>query len=144
MLGRFGSVLLTAFLAGPSTAAPMGMALGLSPVLAVFAVVAGAAASFVIALFATDWIKARWPRKPRDKPRSGKAAARARAILTRFGPAGLGLIGPALIGTWVSAAVGAAFGLARWRLLAWLVTGALVWATILVAASGALLGWLFG
>lgn len=141
-MGRFGSVVLTAFLAGPSTAAPMGMALGLSPVLAVVAVVTGAAASFVIALFAMDRIRRWWPRK-RDRPRSGKAAARARAVLTRFGPAGLGLIGPALIGTWVSAAVGAAFGLARGRLLVWLVTGAVLWSTILVAASGALLGWLF-
>lgn len=141
-MGRIGSVVLTSFLAGPSTAAPMGMAMGLPPVLAVLAVVAGAAASFVIALFAMDWIRSRWPRKRKGK-RSGKAVERARRILTRFGPAGLGLIGPALIGTWVSAAVGAAFGLARWRLLAWLMTGALLWSTILVVASGALLGWLF-
>jgi hypothetical protein len=142
-MGRFGSVVVTSFVAGPSTAAPFGMALGLPPVFAVLAVVIGSAVSFVVALFAMDWLKSKWPKR-KNKKGPGKAVDRARRLLNRLGPAGLGLLGPALIGTWVSAAVGSAFGLARWPLLVWLMTGAIVWSAVLVAASGTLLNWIFG
>lgn len=141
MLGRIGSVFLAGFLAGPSTAAPMGLAMGLGPVAAVLTVTAGGVAAFLVSLFAMDFIQARWPRKPRE--RSSKARDRARRLLLRVGPVGFGLLGPALVGTWVSAIAGAALGLARWRLLTWLITGVTVWTVILVLASDALLTWLF-
>jgi uncharacterized membrane protein len=147
-VGRFGAVVLAAFLLGPSAATPMGLALQLPPFAAFLAVVAGVTSSFVVVLFAmarlgTWWAKRRGStRTPRE--RSGRAARRARAVLTRFGPVGLGLVGPALFGTWVSAAVGAALGLARWRLLTWLVVGATVWTGLLVVAADSVLGWLFG
>jgi hypothetical protein len=48
-----------------------------------------------------------------------------------------------LFGTWISAAIGTALGLARWRLLTWLVVGATVWTSLLVLASNSLLTWLF-
>jgi hypothetical protein len=170
-MGRFGSVLLTCFLAGPSAAAPMGVALHLSPFAAVLAVALGAFFSFVVALFAMEWLRATWPRRrarwariarwmpwPRrwrflsrrlerqDRPeRVAKRAARtqrARRLLLRFGPVGFGLVGPALFGTWVSAVLGSALGLARWRLLGWLVAGATIWSALLVVLSQTMLGWL--
>jgi len=163
-VGRFGSVLLTGFLAGPSTAAPVGLALGLPAWATVLAVSAGAWASFVIALFAMESLRhvrrplrflrhtytarlVRRLRRPRDADRDAERRAarlaKARRVLTRFGPAGFGLVGPALFGTWVSAVVGSALGLARQRLLAWLVVGATVWSALLVLASHTVLGWLF-
>ncbi len=175
-MGRFGSVLLTCFLAGPSAAAPVGLALRLPPWATVLAVSVGAAASFVIALFATEWLRAWWQsgslrgllrwwgrwsllgrlglyrrldsrwrrRREARRARRGTAGAqRARRLLDRIGPAGFGLVGPALFGTWVSAALGTALGLARWRLLGWLVVGATLWSALLVLASHTVLGWLF-
>ena len=163
-MGRFGSVLLTGFLAGPSTAAPVGLALRLPPWATVLAVSAGAWASFVIALFAMEWVRrlpkfryrprflrytltARYLRRRRerraDPERQAARLEKARRMLTRFGPAGFGLVGPALFGTWVSAVLGSALGLARQRLLLWLVVGATVWSAILVLASHTVLGWLF-
>jgi sterol desaturase/sphingolipid hydroxylase (fatty acid hydroxylase superfamily) len=141
MLGRIGCVLLAGFLAGPSTAAPMGLAMGLAPMVAVPTVTAGGVAAFLVSLFAMDFIKARWPRKPRE--RSSKTRDRAHRLLLRVGPVGFGLLGPALVGTWVAAVAGAALGLARWRLLVWLIAGVTVWTVILVLASDALLSWLF-
>ncbi len=163
-MGRFGSVLLTGFLAGPSTAAPVGLALRLPAWATVLAVSAGAWASFVIALFAMEWVRrlpkfryrprflrytltARYLRRRRerraDPERQAARLEKARRMLTRFGPAGFGLVGPALFGTWVSAVLGSALGLARQRLLVWLVVGATVWSAILVLASHTVLGWLF-
>jgi hypothetical protein len=82
-----------------------------------------------------------------DSPeRVAKRAARtqrARRVLLKFGPVGFGLVGPALFGTWVSAVLGSALGLARWRLLGWLVVGATVWSAVLVVLSSTMLGWLF-
>jgi hypothetical protein len=137
-------VLLTGFLAGPSAAAPVGLVLRLPAWATVLALSVGAWASFVIALFAMDWLRTRWPRRRRD--RAEKHAARlqrARKVLTKFGPVGFGLVGPALFGTWVSAVLGSALGLARQRLLAWLVVGATTWSALLVLASHTMLGWLF-
>ena len=162
-MGRFWSVWLTGFLAGPSTAAPVGLALRLPAWATVLAVSASAAASFVIALFAMEWLRrvrrprlrflrhtltARLIRRRRMTPaeRAARNAARmekARRMLTRFGPAGFGLVGPALFGTWVSAVLGSALGLGRQRLLVWLVVGVTVWSAILVLASQTVLGWLF-
>jgi uncharacterized membrane protein len=180
-MGRFWSVWLTGFLAGPSTAAPVGLALRLPAWANVLAVSAGAWVSFVIALFAMEWVRrlrgfrhrsrlfawysrysliARYRRRRRgsenrdsenrdsedSEARAAKQAARlekARRMLTRFGPAGFGLVGPALFGTWVSAVLGSALGLSRQRLLVWLVVGVTVWAAILVLASQTVLGWLF-
>ncbi|MFI7676017.1 hypothetical protein [Actinophytocola sp. NPDC049390] len=166
-MGRFWSVWLTGFLAGPSTAAPVGLALRLPPWATVLAVSAGAWASFVIALFAMEWVRrlrkvrlryrprlllrysltARYLRRRReraaDPERQAARLEKARRMLTRFGPAGFGLVGPALFGTWVSAVLGAALGLARQRLLVWLVVGATTWSAVLVLASHTVLGWLF-
>lgn len=164
-MGRFGSVLLTGFLAGPSAAAPVGLALRLPAWATVLALSVGAGLSFVIALFAMESIRhlrrrrflrhtytARLVRRVRRRrvDDAERAAARrvarmekARRVLTRFGPAGFGLVGPALFGTWVSAVLGSALGLARQRLLAWLVIGATTWSALLVLASHTMLGWLF-
>lgn len=173
-MGRFGSVFLTGFLAGPSAAAPVGLALRLPAWATVLALSTGAGASFVIALFAMESIRRLRARRPLgflrhtytarlvrrlrtrrharmdDAERAERAAAKraarmakAHRLLTRFGPAGFGLVGPALFGTWVSAVLGSALGLARQRLLAWLVIGATTWSALLVLASHTMLGWLF-
>ena len=163
-MGRFWSVWLTGFLAGPSTAAPVGLALRLPAWATVLAVSAGAWASFVIALFAMEWLRGRRSplrifrytltarlirrRRRRVDPaeRAARDAARmakARRLLTRFGPAGFGLVGPALFGTWVSAVLGSALGLARQPLLVWLVVGATTWSALLVLATHTAFGWLF-
>ena len=162
-MGRFWSVWLTGFLAGPSTAAPVGLALRLPAWATVLAVSAGAWASFVIALFAMEWLRRHRPlrifrhtltarlirrRRRRVDPeeRAARDAARiekARRLLTRFGPAGFGMVGPALFGTWVSAVLGSALGLARQRLLVWLVVGATTWSAVLVLATHTAFGWLF-
>lgn len=147
-MGRFVTIVLVAFLLGPSAATPMGLALDLSPPAALLAVVAGVTSTFAITLFAMDrlrrFLAARRPARRPGRERNSRAARRARAVLDKFGPVGLGLIGPALFGTWVSAAVGAAVGMGRRRLFVWLVVGATVWTGLLVLASDSLLGWLFG
>jgi hypothetical protein len=158
-VGRFWSVWLTGFLAGPSAAAPVGVLLRLPAWATVLALSAGAWASFVIALFAMEWVRRRRPlrifrhtltarliRRRRRRVDPAERAARmekARRVLTRFGPAGFGLVGPALFGTWVSAVLGSALGLARQRLLVWLVVGATTWSALLVIASHTMFGWLF-
>ena len=147
-MGRFISIVLLAFLLGPSAATPMGLAVDLSPPAAFLAVSAGVSATFAVALFAMDRLRRflvrRKPASEAGRERGGRAARRARAVLDRFGPVGLGLVGPALFGTWVSAAVGAAVGMGRRRLFGWLVVGATVWTGVLVVASDSILGWLFG
>jgi hypothetical protein len=167
-------VLLTGFLAGPSAAAPVGLALGLPGWATVLALSLGAGVSFVIALFAMEFVRRVRGHHPlrflrntytfrlvrrlrlrrhhgtdpaeraeRDAARRAARMDKARRLLTRFGPAGFGLVGPALFGTWVSAVLGSALGLARQRLLVWLVVGATTWSALLVIASHTMLGWLF-
>jgi uncharacterized membrane protein len=152
-MGRFVSVVLAGFVVG-APAAPMGRTLDLAPWLALLAALLGALPCFVVALFGMGLIRPRvtawWSRSHAGRPsrtarrdaRTGRAARQARAIIDRFGPAGFGLVGPTVFGTWGAALLGAALGLSRWPLFGWLAGGTVLWSAALLAAADLAIGFL--
>lgn len=149
-MGRFASVVLAGFVVG-APAAPMGRTLNLAPWVALLAALLGALPCFLVALFGMGLIRPRvaawWSRTHAGRPRqasrrSTRAARRARAIIDRFGPAGFGMIGPTVFGTWGAALLGAALGLSRWPLFGWLVGGTVLWSAVLLVAADLAIGFL--
>ncbi|MEV0080466.1 hypothetical protein AB0H58_29005 [Nocardia neocaledoniensis] len=162
-MGRFVWTLLAGFALG-TPAVPVGLSLALPGPLALSAVLLGAGCSVALAVFGMERARLHWHswrqrRKPAsvqsismtlaaqptgmistgaraaDSRLSGSAGRRAERIFARFGVAGFGILGPAVLGTWGSALLGAALGIPRWRLIRWLMTGIALWCTVLLVAS---------
>lgn len=141
-MGRFFLIVLAAFLVG-APAAPASLVFGLPHAVALAAVLVGVQCCFALSLFAMGRLRVWWSRRVASRTPS-RAAVRARAVLDRIGPAGFGLAAPALFGTWGAVLLGAALGLDRWRLLAWLTAGTALWSTALLLGASAVLDQLLG
>jgi uncharacterized membrane protein len=141
---RFALVMLAGLVTGPA-AIPFGLSMTLPGPLTLLATLMGSYASQLCAIFGVDRIRIIWRawRKRRDadtshvpKDRlSTKSGRRARRILDRFGAPGLGMVGPVLFGNWGSAALGAALGVPRGRLLPWLMAGSAMWCSLTLLAA---------
>jgi hypothetical protein len=114
---------------------PVGMALGLPPVLVAIACAAGgtSAAGLIVVVGrpVRTWIVARL------HP-SGRGGTLER-IWVRYGVPGLGLAAPLLVGAPIGTAIGIALGAPPRHLFAWVTVGIVTWAVALTAAAA--LGW---
>ncbi|MEV6279357.1 hypothetical protein [Nocardia sp. NPDC051832] len=151
-MGRFVWTLLAGFAVG-TPAIPLGLSLSLPVPATLAAVLLGAAGCVVFAVFAMEhavryWQSWRARRKPvlaqadsvgvhADAQFGGAAKRGARRVFDRFGAAGFGIVGPALLGTWGSALLGGALGIPRWRLIGWLMAGITLWCVVLLVVSDA-------
>jgi hypothetical protein len=142
-MGRFLLIVLAAFLVG-APAAPASLVFGLPHAVALGAVLVGVQCCFGVSLFTMGRLRAWWSSRRTTSRRPSRAAVRASAVLDRIGPAGFGLVAPALFGTWGAALLGAALGLDRWRLLAWLTAGTALWSTALLLGASAVIDQLLG
>mgnify|MGYP001815416533 CR=1 FL=1 len=103
-------------------AIPIGFSLGLSPLEVYVAATAGAVLGLLVVLFAGD--------KLRDRITRGQTAgadsagqSRVRDLADRYGPAGLGLVGPIFPGVTASLIIGLTLGMPRGALAKWLGFG---------------------
>ncbi len=131
-------------------AVPVGLSISLPPPVALLAVLLGSAGCLLSAVFAVERLRTRWlawrsnrrsaeAGSPPGNRLTGPTGRRARRVVDRYGVIGFGVIGPALFGTWGSAALGTALGLPRWRLIGWLMAGVTLWCTVMLLASEALI-----
>jgi hypothetical protein len=156
---QFTVVVLATFALG-IVAAPLGLALGLSPVLVWFAAVLGGGCFVLVATAVLGRIVARvadragvvvpiavpvigwlWRRIGRRVvgPETVAAVGRATALVDRLGPHGAGLLGP-LLGRWTMPLAGVALRAHRVPLVSWLLAGVALWAAVLVGASQLVIG----
>ncbi|MEV0333922.1 hypothetical protein [Nocardia sp. NPDC050717] len=165
-MGRFVWTLLAGFALG-TPAVPIGLTLDLPRPFTLSAVLLGAGCCVAVAVFLMERARLHWQswRNRRnlvavqadpwadsgstnaisagaaaaDSRLSGATGRRAQRIFARFGVAGFGILGPALLGTWGSALLGGALGIPRWRLIRWLMAGIALWSTVLLVVSDAAL-----
>lgn len=126
LLLKFSAVLATATASG-AIAVPLGIFVGLNPV-AVLVVSSAAAIAVAWGLgFGSE--RARSAVMARFGL-SEKSAGRARRIADRFGPIGLGLIGPLFPGVVVTSLSAPALGMDRKQVSIWLTVGIVAWFSI--------------
>ncbi|MFI2760695.1 hypothetical protein ACH5A3_17725 [Streptomyces echinatus] len=140
---RFIGTVLAGFILG-APASPWGLARDLHPALAVVAVVLGSLACAGLVIFTAERIRPRWHAWRRRNPTRrapglgrtpGGTSRRARRLFDKLGAPGFGLVGTLIFGTWGTAALGAAMGLPKRRLLTWLAVGVTVWSTVFLTIT---------
>jgi hypothetical protein len=123
---KFSAVVAAAAVSG-AVAVPLGIFVGLNPV-AVLVIASATAIGMAWGLgFGSERVRtvvmARFGR-------SEKAAGRASRVADRFGPIGLGLIGPVFPGVVVTSLSAPALGMDRRRVSIWLTVGIVAWFSI--------------
>lgn len=126
-------------------AVPLGIGFGMPPAFVAIIVAASACVGVLLAVALGARLRAWWARRRGARfegvePRAPtRRARRAERILHEYGAPGLGIIGPVLVGSSVSAAVGVSLGVPRSRVIIWTIIGAVGWTIVLtvVVATGA-------
>ncbi len=117
-------VFLTA-ITGVWKAVPLGLIIGLHPVIIFLMTASGAILSVFILYFFGNKLK-RWIFKSGNYSESSKKGMRIRKILDKYGPVGLGIIGTLLAGQITTVIVGLALVKSQKSFLAWMITGSIV------------------
>lgn len=121
---------------------PVGIALGLPPVVTMVLALAGNAATIVLFAAGSGKILAAAERR---RERKGKAAAvdarrsRAKRIFVRYGDLGMGIVGPLVIGTQFAAAVAVSLGASVVRASVVQTLGAASWGLAAGVATWAII-----
>ena len=118
-------------------AVPLGLAMKLSPVLTGIATASGAILGVIIVIAlgsrVRNWMAAK---KKTERAKGGEQKERLIIrISNKYGVAGLGLIGPLLVGAPLGAAIGVSLGVPSPRLLFWMTVGILLWTACLTLAG---------
>ncbi|MEO1057063.1 MAG: hypothetical protein AAFY28_09140 [Actinomycetota bacterium] len=94
----------------------------------------GGTVGAALVVYLGDALRSFWAahRKVRAHP---KPAGWLERQAKRFGAPGLGLLSPVLIGSPAGAAIGAAMGLEKRVLLAWLTAGVVLWSAVLAGLT---------
>jgi hypothetical protein len=112
---------------------PLGLYLGLNPVIIAITAATGSILSAVLVATLGDGLRnsfLKW--RYGDKiPRKG----RIYDIWKKYGIIGLGLLSPLLLGAPIGAALGIGLGAPKERLLLWMSIGIVIWSALLTAAG---------
>jgi hypothetical protein len=114
-------------------AVPVGLALGLSPLLVWVLTVAGSMVGVGAVAMAGEAIRAWLVRRRGASTTAGHG--RLYRVWVRYGVVGWGLVSPLVFAPAMGTAIGMALGAPRGRLIAWMGAGVLVWTSILVTAG---------
>ncbi|MCW4017692.1 MAG: VTT domain-containing protein [Candidatus Bathyarchaeota archaeon] len=116
-------------------AIPAGFAFNLHPAITATTSATGSILSALAVTLIGEKIRNRiiqWRYKGKE-PKKGFLSS----IWDKYGVIGLGLLSPLLFGAPIGAALGAAFGSNKWRLLLWMSVGIIIWAAGLTLAVAA-------
>ena len=112
-------------------AVPVGLALGLHPILVAAATAAGGALAVLAVSLVGEGVRARLLRG-HARSTTTRPAFLDR-VWIRYGPPGLGLVAPLVVGAPIGTAVGLALGASASRLRAWMSVGVAAWSSVLTA-----------
>lgn len=105
---------------------PVAVVAGLSPVPVILLAIIGNLLTVYIVILFIDKVK-RWFQKDKDESKSKKRAERARKIFSKYGVAGLSLIGPFFIGSHLSAFLALLFGGTKKSVTVWMTISITAW-----------------
>jgi hypothetical protein len=111
-------------------AVPVGLAMGISPVLVWILTVIGSMAGVSVVAVAGDAVRAWLVRRRGASTAAGHG--RLYDVWVRYGVVGWGLVSPLVFAPAMGTAIGIVLGAPRRRLVAWMGAGVLVWTSILV------------
>lgn len=114
-------------------AVPVGLALGLPPVLVWILTVVGSMAGVGAVAVAGDAVRAWLVRRRGTSTTAGHG--RLYRVWVRYGVVGWGLVSPLAFAPAMGTAIGIALGAPHRRLIAWMFAGVMVWTSILVIAG---------
>lgn len=114
-------------------AVPVGLALGLPPLLVWVLTVIGSLAGVCAVAVAGEAVRAWLVRRRGASTTAGKG--RLYQVWVRYGVVGWGLVSPLVFAPAMGTAIAIALGAPRRRLLAWMTAGVIVWTSILVIAG---------
>lgn len=126
-------VFLTA-ITGVWKAVPLGLIIGLHPVIIFLMTASGAILSVFILYFFGNKLKS-WIFKSGNYSESSKKGKRIRKIMDKYGPAGLGIIGTLLAGQITTVIVGLALVKSQKFFLVWMIAGS-VFASLCITMLG--------
>ncbi|WP_234032339.1 small multi-drug export protein [Lentibacillus cibarius] len=110
---------------------PAGIVWGLTPFLVMVVAFMGNMLSVLVVIFGFDQLKRWYVRRREAKGKeSSKGSRRAVVFFHKYGLAGLGLLGPLLIGTHIAAFIGMALGASKRAMSIWIGVGIAVWVAI--------------
>lgn len=115
---------------------PLGLAMGLHPVLIAVISACGSVVSVVAVVLVGEAARSRLVTRLQHKPQ-GKRAQAVRRVWDRYGVVGLGLLSPLLTGSPLGAGIALALGAPGRRTLAWFSLGGVFW-SITLTTLGAL------
>jgi hypothetical protein len=118
-------------------AVPLGLAMKLDPLLTGLATASGAVLGVVIVITLGSRVRD-WMLKKKKVEQTTGGEQKERLIIriwNKYGVAGLGLLGPLLVGAPLGAAIGVSLGAATSRLLFWMTMGILLWTAGLTVAG---------
>lgn len=114
-------------------AVPVGLALGLPPLLVWVLTVIGSMAGVTGVAVAGEAVRAWLVRRRGAATTAGHG--RLYRVWIRYGVVGWGLVSPLVFAPAMGTAIGIALGAPRRRLIAWMSAGVVVWTSILVIAG---------
>jgi len=118
-------------------AVPLGLAMKLSPALTGIATASGAILGVVVVIALGSRVRD-WMLKKKKAEQAKGVEQKERLIIRiwkQYGVAGLGLLGPLLVGAPLGAAIGVSLGAPSTRLLFWMTIGILLWTAGLTVAG---------
>ena len=114
-------------------AVPVGLALGLSPVLVWILTIVGSLIGVSAVAVAGEAVRAWLVRRRGASTAAGHG--RLYGVWIRYGIVGWGLVSPLVFAPAMGTAIGMALGAPRRRLIVWMSAGVAVWTSILVIAG---------
>lgn len=114
-------------------AVPVGLALGLPPLLVWVLTILGSMAGVSAVAVAGEAARAWLVRRRGASTTAGRG--RLYRIWVRYGVVGWGLVSPLVFAPAMGTAIGIALGAPRRRLIAWMGAGVIAWTSILVIAG---------
>ena len=118
-------------------AVPLGLAMKLDPVLTGIATASGAVVGVIIVISFGSRVR-NWMLKKKKAEQAKGTEQKERMIIriwNKYGVAGLGMLGPLLVGAPLGAAIGVSLGVPSPRLLFWMTVGILLWTAGLTVAG---------
>lgn len=128
-------IILLLGMAGIWKAIPVGFIMSLGPFYIFTATAIGSCIAVLVIFLLSRKVKQFVLKKIANKKRASKKSEKFNRLMERYGPAGVGILGPLIFGPNATMALGMVFVKSEKKLLAWTLSGTVVWSAILTVVA---------
>lgn len=109
--------------------APIGILVGLHPVVAIVTAVVGNMLSLILVVYVAHWVRtAILHKRPQQMdPQKSAKREKVRRIFDRFGVPGVSILGPLALPSQFTAPLMVSFGASRHAVMAWMLVSVILW-----------------